>query len=66
MHKKAKKMRLSKETIKLLANEHLEGVGGAGAYSWFWQDTCAAACTDYNCGYSYRNCPSSPQNPCDS
>ena len=58
MNKKNKKLRVNKETIKPLTNEHLQEVAGGviTGYSWVWQDTCAAGCTDYNCGYSYRNC----------
>jgi hypothetical protein len=58
MLNKNKKLRVNKETIKPLANEQLEGMaGGAFTYSYFGQDTCAAACTQYNCDYSiYRNC----------
>lgn len=62
MDKKVKKLRLNKETIESLTNEHLKEAAG-GTLSGV--DTCGL-CTLYNCGYSYRNCPSSPQNPCES
>lgn len=65
MRKQARKLRISRETLASLAlwrNEQLKEVGGGTS----GVDTCAGGCTDYNCGYSYRNCYSSPQNPCGS
>ena len=56
MKKQIKKLRVNKETINLLATELLEGVVGGDTYT---------LCTLYNCGWTYRNCPSSPQHTCD-
>jgi hypothetical protein len=57
MDKKNKKLSVDKATIKPLTNEDLDGMaGGTGGYSLIWEDTCLVTCTQYNCGYTYRNC----------
>jgi hypothetical protein len=58
MNKKIKKLRVDKVPIKPLTNKHLEGAGGEElcSYTWPWNDTCLVTCTEYNCGYTYRNC----------
>lgn len=58
MDKKIKKLRLNRETIQALTNEHLKEAIGAVEV-----DT-EGLCTLFHCGYTYRNCPSSPQYPC--
>ena len=57
MDKNVKKLRLNKETITALTNEHLKQAVGAVLDTY-------TLCTLYNCDYSYRNCPSSPQYTC--
>ncbi|HEX4965614.1 MAG TPA: hypothetical protein VF173_32690 [Thermoanaerobaculia bacterium] len=67
MNKKLKKLRVDKVPIKPLTNEFLERAAGEElpcSYTLIWNDTCLVTCTEYNCDYSYRNCPSSPQYAC--
>ena len=56
MDKRNKKLRVKKETLKLLTSESLEGMAGGVIDTDLWDDTCLIVCTMYNCGYSYRNC----------
>jgi hypothetical protein len=56
MNKTNKKLRVDKTTIKHLTKEELGQVVGGDGYSLIWNDTCLVTCTNYNCGYSYRNC----------
>lgn len=62
MKKITKKLRVNKETIRLLTNEHLNKAwAGAEATIFSWVDTCAKQCTEVDCEYSYRNCPNPTQ-----
>jgi hypothetical protein len=58
---KKRKLTVKKDTIRALTPGDLEKVRGGedgSVGSICTLDTYLSGCTDYNCGYSYRNCPS--------